>query len=86
MTGRSGRASARMTEMCDTFVAKEYREKVRSFFDLSTLKERLKTEETVAVEYLAENGSVTNVLYATRLISDEKRREQYRKPAGKRKR
>lgn len=93
LTGRSGRASARMTEMCDTFVAKEYREKVRSFFDLSTLKERLKTEETVAVEYLAEDGnwhlarfivrkraqdgSVTNVLYATRLISDEKRREQY---------
>ena len=93
LTGRSGKASARMTEMCDTFVAKEYREKVRSFFDLSTLKERLKTEETVAVEYLAEDGnwhlarfivrkraqdgSVTNVLYATRLISDEKRREQY---------
>ncbi len=93
LTGRRGRASTRMVELCDNFVAKEYREKVKVFFDLSTLAERLKEDETVAIEYLAQDGNwhlarfivkrraadghVSNVLYVTRVISDEKRREQY---------
>ena len=93
LTGRCGRASTRMVELCDNFVAKEYQEKVLEFFDLSTLAERLKEDETIAVEYLAQDGNwhlarfivkkraadghVTNVLYVTRVISDEKRREQY---------
>ncbi len=93
LTGRCGKASTRMVELCDNFVAKEYREKVKVFFDLSTLAERLKEDETIAVEYLAQDGNwhlarfivkrraadghVSNVLYVTRVISDEKRREQY---------
>lgn len=93
LTGTYGRASTRMNEICDTFVAPEYSERVKAFFDLTTLKERMQTEETVAIEYLAkdgnwhlarfivkkrdQDGNVENVLYVTRLISDEKRREQY---------
>ncbi len=93
LTGRRGRASTRMVELCDNFVADEYREKVKEFLDISTLAERLKEDETIAVEYLALDGNwhlarfivkkraadgrVTHVLYVTRVISIEKRREQY---------
>lgn len=93
LTGRRGRASTRMVELCDNFVADEYREKVEEFLNISTLAERLKEDETIAVEYLALDGNwhlarfivkkraadgrVTHVLYVTRVISDEKRREQY---------
>ena len=92
LTGKSGNAAEKMFEICSTFVTKEYQETVRRFFDLSTLKERLKDEDTVAVEYKAkdgdwhlarfiakkrdEEGNVTHVLYVTRLISDTKLREQ----------
>jgi signal transduction histidine kinase len=81
-----------MIELCDTFVAPEYHDKVLEFFDLSTLADRLHDEETLATEYLAKdgnwhtarfivkkrdnNGNVTHILYATRLISDAKRREK----------
>ena len=73
--------------------AAEYRDHVMEFFDLSTLQERMKEEETIATEYLAQDGNwhlarfivkkrdeygeVENVLHVTRLISDQKRREQY---------
>ncbi len=93
LTGTYGKASARMKEICDRFVTPEYSERVMEFFDLSTLKERMKEEETIAIEYLAKDGNwhlarfivkkrdaygnVENVLYVTRLISDQKRREQY---------
>lgn len=92
LTGNSGEASTRMLEICDSFVATEYRERIRRFFDLSTLADRLKEEETVAMEYLATDGNwhmarfivknrnltgrTANVLYVTRIISDSKRREQ----------
>lgn len=92
LTGKSGNAAEKMFEICSTFVTEEYQESVRRFFDLSTLKERLKDEDTVAVEYKAkdgdwhlarfiakkrdEDGNVTHVLYVTRLISDTKLREQ----------
>ena len=93
LTGAYGKASARMREICEQFVASEYRDRVMAFFDLNTLKDRMHDEETVAIEYLAqdgnwhlarfiakkrdEQGEVENVLYVSRLISDEKRREQY---------
>ena len=92
LTGKTGRAAARMTELCNTFVADEYHDTVMKFFDLSTLPERLSTDDTVAAEYLAKDGNwhlarfiakkrdfsgkVTHVLYVTALISAEKRREQ----------
>lgn len=92
LTGKSGCASAEMMEICRTFVVPEYQERIQKFFDLNTLGERLKNEETIAAEYLAKDGNwhtarfivkrrdkkgrVTHVLYVTQLISDTKRREQ----------
>ncbi len=92
LTGKHGRASARMQEICDAFVASGYRENVRQFLDLSTLAGRLGEEDTVGMEYLTQDGDwhlarfivknrnaageVTHVLYVTRVISDTKRREQ----------
>lgn len=92
LTGRIGRASTKMTELCHRFVRPEYQDKILDFFDLSTIAERLHSEETVAMDYLANDGNwhsarfivkkrdshgtVTNILYATRLISEQKRREQ----------
>lgn len=92
LTGNSGRASSKMIEICDTFVADEYHDAVLRFFDLKTLPERLKDEDTVAIEYHAKDGNwhlarfitkkkssdgmATHVLYVTRIISDTKRREQ----------
>ena len=92
LTGVSGMASRKMNEICDTFVSEEYQQSVRHFFDLSTLAERLKDDDTVAIEYHAKDGNwhlarfivkkrnregkAVNVLYVTRLISDTKLREQ----------
>ena len=92
LTGKSGQASTEMMELCDAFVVPQYRDRIKQFFDLSTLARRLKNDETIASEYLAmdgnwhtarfiakrrdKNGEVTHVLYVTRLISDIKRREQ----------
>ena len=61
-----------------------------SFFDVTTLADRLKQEETIAREYLAAdghwhmgrfivkqrdaNGTVTEVLYVARDITEEKSR------------
>lgn len=92
LTGKSGRASTEMVELCNTFVVPEYRERILRFFDVTTLADRLQNEDTIANEYLAtdgnwhtarfivkrrsETGRVTHILYVTRLISDTKRREQ----------
>ena len=92
LTGKRGNASEKMFEICKTFVTQEYQETVNKFFDLSTLNERLKDEDTIAVEYKAKDGdwhlarfivkkrdssgNVTHVLYVTRLISDTKLKEQ----------
>ena len=93
LTGAYGKASDRMKEICYKFVTPEYQNRVMEFFNLSTLKDRMKEEETIAIEYLAQdgnwhlarfiekkrnqNGELENVLYVTRLISEQKRREQY---------
>ena len=92
LTGKSGIASTGMNELCRSFVVPEYQERILQFFDVHTLADRLKEEDTIAEEYLAqdgnwhtarfivkrrnENGRVTQVLYVTRLVSDAKRREQ----------
>ncbi len=92
LTGRGGCASAKLNEMCDTFVAPEYHDRVMQFLDLSTLPARLAKDETVAIEYRAKDGNwrvarfiskkwdendrLTHVLYCTRSITDAKRREQ----------
>lgn len=92
LTGKRGIASKKMKELCDKFVADEYHDNVMRFFDLSTIAERLKTDDTTAVEYLAKDGKwhlarfivkkrnpdgkVMDILYVTNLISDTKHREQ----------
>lgn len=89
---KSGCASEAMTRLCHSFVVPEYQKRMQHFFDVRTLAQRLRNEDTTAEEYLAQdgnwhtarfiakrrsaNGEVTHVLYVTRLISDAKRREQ----------
>ena len=93
LTGRAGRASEKLRDLCRKLVAEEYQPRVERFFDLSTLPVRMKKEKTIAFEYLAQDGNwhlarfiaikwdddgnVTQVLYVTTLISDQKRREHY---------
>lgn len=92
LAGKSGCASLEMNRLCDEFIVSEYKDKLRQFFDISTLQERLKNEETIATEYLTndnnwhtarfivrrrnESNTITDVLYVTQIISASKRREQ----------
>lgn len=46
-----------MRYLHETFGVPEYRERMREFFDLHTLAERLEKDETVAAEYLAVDGN-----------------------------
>ena len=88
----NGRASEKM-KVIQRYAAAEYREAVGHFFDLSTIADRLENDESVALDYLAvdgnwhlarfivqtrsEDGAAQQVLFAIRLISEEKRREKY---------
>lgn len=72
-------------------MAEEYKDIYLQFTDISTLAERMKKEETVALEYRMKNGdwhkmrfiekrrdaegNVTHVLCAVRSISDTKKHE-----------
>ena len=92
VTGHSGRASDCLKKICAAYVDAEYREVVERFFDVKTLAERLRKEDSIAVEYLTKDGNwhlarfiakkrsttgeVLRVLFAIRLISDTKRREE----------
>lgn len=91
LTGHEGKAQEKMNELCRSIVAEEYQDVVMRFFDLSTLADRLKKTETVEMSYHAqdgnwhearfiekkreENGRVTHVLYVTRIVSEEKKKE-----------
>ena len=93
LTGCHGKASERLIQDCRNQVVAEYRQKVEEFFDLTTIARRLEEEESTAIEYLAadgnwhlarfivqkrdESGTVVQVLFVIRLISEEKRREKY---------
>ena len=92
VTGKQGAATRKMQELCDRFVAPEYHDRIARFFDLSTVQKRLETEDTIAMEYLSKGGNwhmarfivknrdasgqVTNILYVTQIVNDEKHREQ----------
>ena len=92
LAGNRGCASEKLYQLCDTIVAPEYRPLIRPFLDVSTLSERLKTEECISTEYRMcdgswhrmlfivkkrdESGNVTHVLCTVRSISDSKRREE----------
>lgn len=91
ITGHAGKAQKKMNELCSTFVATEYRDMVRKFFDLSTVGERLAYTDTIEMEYHAvdgnwhearfiekkrdHDGNVTHILYVTRIVSREKQQE-----------
>ncbi len=76
---------------CEQIVDDEYLEDFLVFSDISTLAERLQSEESISMEYRIksgdwhrarlivkkrdEQGRVTNVLCAIRNVSDEKRKE-----------
>ena len=88
LTGRSGKISVQFTKAREKIVAPEFQERMREFLDVSTLAERLKNREEISTEYRAitgvwhqarfivklrnEAGEVTNVLYVTRDINDQK--------------
>lgn len=92
LTGHSGRASVHMSEMSKQSTVPEYLPYVEPFFDLSTLAERLRHEDSVMLEYpvrdgnwhlarfivqtRGENGEAEQVLFVMRLYSEEKRREK----------
>ena len=79
-------------KICKDVVAEEYQEAFLKFTDLSTLPERMKKEETIAMEYRMKdgnwhklrfiekkrdkNGKLTHVLCAIRSVSDAKKKEQ----------
>ena len=87
-TGRNGKISVQFTKAREKFIAPEFQERMREFLDASTLAERLKNREEISTEYRAitgvwhqarfivklrnEAGEVTNVLYVTRDINDQK--------------
>ncbi len=91
LTGHEGKAQNKMYELCDSIVSEKYRKPVRQFFDLSTVAKRLENTSTVEMEYLSTDGDwhqarfidkkrndkgvVTHILYVTRIVSQEKRRE-----------
>ena len=93
LTGCHGNACERMKKDCQEQVARDYQGKVEEFLDLTTIAERLKEEDSIAMEYLASDGNwhlarfivqnrdslekVEQVLFVIRLISEEKRREKY---------
>lgn len=91
LTGKCGSAQEILREARETVVAPEHQEMMREFMDVSTLQERLRDTESVAVEYHAvmgswhlarfivkkrdKSGQVTNVLYVVRQIDAEKQKE-----------
>lgn len=88
----SGIMSEGNKKTCRQFVADEYQEAFFKFTDISTLPDRMKDEETIAMEYKMKDGSwhklrfiekkrdadgrLTHVICVIRSISDTKRREQ----------
>ncbi|WP_432630177.1 hybrid sensor histidine kinase/response regulator [Brotaphodocola sp.] len=91
LTGRCGSAEEILREARESVVAPEHQEMMKEFLDVSTLQERLRDTESVAVEYHAimgswhlarfivkkrdRDGQVTNVLYVVRQIDAEKQKE-----------
>ena len=91
LTGSHGCASEAFRTARKSVISREDQQSMREFFDVTTLADRLKQEETIAREYLAAdghwhmgrfivkqraaNGTVTEVLYVARDITEEKKQE-----------
>ena len=91
LTGRHGKIEEAFRHTIYTIVDGEHQEMMKEFLDTSTLADRLKDTESIAIEYRAQRGSwhlarfivkkrnpsgkVTNVLYVVRQIDKEKQVE-----------
>lgn len=91
LTGKSGSITKEFMNVRKRIVAPEYQAVMTAFLDISTLSERLKNTETIAMEYRATNhswhrgrfivkkrdasGNVLSVLYLVHVIDEEKRQE-----------
>ena len=92
ITGLSGNVSLRMSEAGKQVVSAEYLPLAEGFFDFSTLKQRLRDQDTISLEYQVadgnwhlarfivqsrdEAGEPVQVLFTMRMFSEEKRREK----------
>ena len=91
LTGRKGYIADILQEMYNTIASEEYRPMMREFWNVSTLSERLRHTDSVAIEYMTSTGSwnlarfiakrrdndgnVLNALYVVRRIDQEKQKE-----------
>lgn len=91
LTGKKGYITDILQEMFDKIVADEYYPIMKEFWNISTLPERLKDTESIAIEYKTRTGSwnlariiakkrdgmgnVRNALYVVRKIDQEKKKE-----------
>ena len=91
LTGKKGYIADILEEMCDKIVSDKYRPMMREFWDISTLSERLKDTDSIAIEYKTRTGSwnlariiakkrdhlgnTLNALYVVRKIDKEKQKE-----------
>ncbi len=91
VTARSGSVDGAVEGILGTFMAPEMRASMREFLDVGTLPERMGPANTIMTEYRNpdgrwfqarfiakkrnEQGAVTEVLYAARDFTDEKKRE-----------
>ncbi len=91
LTGRTGYIADILQELLNTIVSDEYQPMMREFWDISTLSERLKDTDSIAIEYKTRTGSwnlariiakkrddmgnVQHALYVVRKIDLEKQKE-----------
>ncbi len=91
LTGKKGYIADILDELFNKIVSDEYQQVMHEFWDISSLAERLKDTESVAIEYRTQNdswnrariivkkrdseGNATNALYVVRRIDDEKQKE-----------
>lgn len=89
---QAGTASVELRKLCERFIVPQHREQMMQFFNMSTAAKRLRWETSVSAECMTmdgnwhqarliakrrdEKGEVTHILYVTRIISDEKFREE----------
>lgn len=88
---RKGHAAADFPKAIKRFVAPEHRQRVAEFLDLSTLKQRMGSSDTITIDYLTtfgqwasssylvqrrnDSGDPSVMLFTVREIDEEKRRE-----------
>ena len=90
--GASGRAQLALYKLCDNLISPETADKLREFVNLSTIDERMKDTDVITCEYVGvtsgwsqlymiagdrdETGSIKTLFVASRMIHEEKQREE----------